>query len=390
MNEIVKFQEISSTAPQILEENKLRVSKAIHAGQLLLQKAAAGMSDELDAEMNKYQVKAKKTYDLIVKNRKPITQLFDQIKKEFTKAEAELDPRRTESIYSKIQNIRNAFAQKKLEEQRRREEERVRKQAIEKEKAEVRTQIEIALENYFSDYLSKCVNHLYDIFNQSTLENIEKCEKQIKEFCDVYPHEHFDQFRVRVTTIYLTKDDKVALRLQVMENKYEDFKSRFAEKIKEVKADLISKIPARKAELEQIAKANAEEAARLKAEQEKRRKEEAERLARERKEAEEKAKAEAEAKKKAAEMQALFDAETAEKVSRSGYEIIVKHPAGYGLIFQFWFENEGKNLPIDKIERKSLKQMKSFCEKYAHKNDETIQSPYLEYKEIVKVSARKK
>jgi len=89
-------------------------------------------------------------------------------------------------------------------------------------------------------------------------------------------------------------------------------------------------------------------------------------------------------------MQAMFEAETSdEKATRTGYDMIVKHPSAYAYIFQFWFDKEGKNLAIDEIEKKSLKQMKTFCEKYAHKNDETIQSPYIEYKEIVKVAARK-
>lgn len=390
MYEIVKFQELAKSAPQVLEENKVRVSKAIHAGKQLLEKVETnGMSDETDKELNSYQVKARKTYELIQNNRKPITQLFDQIKKEFTSTEAELDPKKPESIYYKIQQKRNAYAQEKLEKQKKAEEERLRKQALEKESAEVEAQISTALENYFSDYLSDYIDQIYEYFNSSTLENLEETEKKIKKANELYPKEHFDQFKTSVTTIYLTKEDKAGLKVTVMDGKYEEFKKRFADRMKEVKVDLSSKIPSRKAELEQLAKANAEEAKRLKAEQEKRQKEEAEKRAKEKQEAEARAKEQAEAKKKAAEMQAMFEAETTEKATRSGYEMIVKHPSAYAYIFQFWFDKEGKNLAIDEIEKKSLKQMKTFCEKYAHKHDETIQSPYIEYKEIAKVAARK-
>jgi hypothetical protein len=390
MNEIVKFQEFAATAPQVLEENKLRVSNALNAGRNLLQKVETeGMSDDIDTELNRYQVKAKKTYDLIVKTRKPITQLFDQIKKEFTGTEADLDPKKPDSIYSQIQNKRNKWAQKKLDEQKKREQEIQRKQAVQKEKAEVEAQVSTSLESYFNDYLSNYADQLYDYFNSSTLADLVETEKRIRTANSEYPKEHFDQFKVSVTTIYLSKDDKIALKVDVMDGKYGEFKKRYSEKIKEVKVDIISKLPSKRAELEQLAKASAEEASRLKAEQEKRKQEEKERRAKEKKEAEEKAKVDAETKKKAAEMQSMFDAEVTEKAIRSGYEIIVKHPVGFASIFQFWFEREGKNLPLDQIEKKSLKQMKTFCEKYAHKNNETIQSPYLEYKEIAKVAARK-
>jgi hypothetical protein len=387
--EIEKFKEITVTAPQILQENQLRVSKAKEFGSKLLEKAQQGMNDEVEKELNGCQVKMRKTLELMLSNRKPITQLMDSFKKEFTSTEAELDPKKPESIYYKIQQTRNAYAQEKLEKQKKAEEERLRKQALEKESGEVEAQISMALENYFSDYLSDYIDQIYEYFNSSTLENLEDTEKKIKKANEVYPHEHFDQFKTSVTTIYLSKDDKIRIKINVIDGKYEEFKKRFVDKMKEVKVDLTSKIPSRKAELEQMAKANAEEQKKLKAEQEKRQKEAAEKRAIEKKEAEEKAKAEAEAKKKAAEMQAMFESETSEKATRTGYDMIVKHPSAYAYIFQFWFDKEGKNLAIDEIEKKSLKQMKTFCEKYAHKTDETIQSPYIEYKEIAKVAARK-
>ncbi len=390
MNEIVKFQEIATSAPQILQESQGRVTKAVSFGESLLAKVEQeGMNDSLDEDLNNFQVKAKKTLDLILSKRKPITQMMDSFKKEFTSTEAKLDPKKSDSIYFKIQQKRNNWAQYKLEEQKKREQEALRKQAIQKEKAEVFVQIETALENYFNDYISDYIDQLYKYFNAATLENLAETEKTIKKAVDTYPEEHFNQFKVGITTIYLTKDDKVALKVDVMDGKYGEFKRRYAERVKEAKIDIVSKIPSKKAELEQLAKANAEEVKRLKSEQEKRQQEEAELRAKEKKEAEEKAKAEAEAKQKAAEMQSMFDAEVKEKVTRSGYEINVKHPAGFVLLFQFWFEKEGKNLALDQLARKNLGQMKSFCEKYAHKNEEVIKSPYLEYKEIAKVAARK-
>lgn len=387
-SEIVKFNEIAASAPQILETSKLRVSKAKEAGEGLLSKMVQ-MNDQVDEEANSYLVKARKTLDLINEQRKPITQFLDAVKKEFTTIEGELDPKKADSIVARIIKRRNDYATARLEEQKKREEESRRKQAIEKEKAEVQANIEIALENYFSEYVTDFIQDVYNRFNAMTLETFTQVEQWLRTLSGAYDRNHFEQFQVGVSTIYLTKDDKVAIKVRVMNEKFPEMTNRFAEKIKEIKIDLISKLPSKKVELEQISKANAEEAARLKAEKEKRENEEKERLAQQQKEASDKAKAEAGAKAKASGMQSMFDAELMQKANRTGYDITVKHPAGYGLVFQFWFEKEGKDLPIDQMEKRTLGQMKAFCEKYAHKNDEIIQSPYLEYKEIAKVAARK-
>lgn len=49
----------------------------------------------------------------------------------------------------------------------------------------------------------------------------------------------------------------------------------------------------------------------------------------------------------------------------------------------FWFEREGKNLPNEKIEKKSIAQMKKFCEDIANKDGEIITSNFITYKEVV-------
>jgi len=391
--ELVKFTEITATVPQVLEQSKSRVEKAKSAGETLLGRIISTMDDKADEEANNYLVKARKTLDLIMKQRKPITQLLDAVKKEFTTLEADLDPKRADSIVARIQVVRNTYATQKLEEQRKREEEAQKQKAIEKERAETRAAIEISWGNWFNDHLAECVKEIHAIFNNATVSSIDSVKAQIVKYSEVYPVEHFEAFRVGVTTLYLTKDDKIALKVEVSDGKYNQFHAAFKAKISEVKADLVSKLPSKKAELEAIAEAeknNAAEAARLKAEREKREKEENERQAKEKAEADARIKADAEARAKASEMQTLFNTESSVQAKeRTGYEMIIKHPAAFGLIFQFWFEHEDKDLAIDQLEKKTLGQMKAFCEKYAHKNSETIQSPYIEYKEQVKVQARK-
>lgn len=388
MSEIVKFSEIAATVPQLLEQSKTRVLNATTVGQAVLADMAQ-MDDTKDEKANAYLVKARKTLELINTSRKPITQLLDTIKKEFTNLERELDPKNADSIVAKIQQRRNEYATAKLEAQKKKEEEAKRLAAIQQEKAEVEASIEAALSGYYADFKAKKIQSLYDLYNAICLNNLEEYSGHIKTFSEVYPKEHFEGFTTSITTIYLTREDKVAIKAMVMEGKYQEFAKDFAESIRGEKIDLASKLPAKKAELEEMAKATAAQAKAMAEAMARREQEEKERIARQRKEAEEKAAAEAKAKQEAAKMQALFDAQQAEKVNRTGYEITVKHPAGFGLIFQLWYEYEGKNLAIDQMEKKSLGQMKAFCEKHAHKNDEKLESPYLSYKEIVKTAARK-
>ena len=112
-------------------------------------------------------------------------------------------------------------------------------------------------------------------------------------------------------------------------------------------------------------------------------------------EARRKAEQDADIKKQGEQTMVMFEqeaaiAETASAAEvRQGYEIVVLHPVGYTQIFQLWFENEGKNLPVDKMGNTKLEQMKSWAEKYALKNDVKIESKFLKYEESFKAVNRK-
>lgn len=113
--------------------------------------------------------------------------------------------------------------------------------------------------------------------------------------------------------------------------------------------------------------------------------------------AKQQAEATAEVTKQGSQTMALFEQEAAlaEAVpaleARQGYEIVVLHPAGYGQIFTFWFQNEGMNLALDKLGKTSLDQMKAWCEKKAHKDGSKIEnSKWLRYDPTYKAVNKKK
>jgi len=80
----------------------------------------------------------------------------------------------------------------------------------------------------------------------------------------------------------------------------------------------------------------------------------------------------------------LFDelAEKAEIVtpdSKSSYKIVIKNNGAYLQLALFWFEEGGKKLENDKIEKKSFGQIITWAEAYAKKTSKKVESPMLEY-----------
>ena len=132
---------VLSGAPEALTLNKTTVVKADAASQALIDTIEAqGMSDELDAEINKHLVKVRLSIEKMNERRKPITQIFDAIKKEFTSLESILDPKSPGSKYSILQKKRDDYAAQKVEERRRAEAEAQRKLDQDKELIRIKSE----------------------------------------------------------------------------------------------------------------------------------------------------------------------------------------------------------------------------------------------------------
>ena len=104
-------KELIATAPAALEANTASLIKAKEAGQALLRrKETEGMTPELDAEFNNDLVRVRTTVENMANRRKPLTKFFDDIRKEFTRQEGELDRDNKNSIPAAIQKARDEFA----------------------------------------------------------------------------------------------------------------------------------------------------------------------------------------------------------------------------------------------------------------------------------------
>lgn len=396
----VKNEEIQSLVVKTNEAltlNQTSVERAKEAGlDLIKEIETAGMSDPMDEKANGILVKMRKTGEAMLNRRKPVTQLFDQIKKVFTALESDLDPKKENSVYAQIQTFRDDYAAKKAAEAEALRKEAERKLAIENEKTEVKSKIELALNEYFEEYLQEAIDFITEIFNNTTIKDFKPQSEEISGFPTVYPREHYDKFTQSVRVVYI---DSKTITTIIDETKSDETFTKFSDlyenTIGDVKLDLVEKLPGKLEELKAIAaaeKKDKEEAARLKKAAEER---EAADKAKQLKEAEERKAAaalEAEQKKETGKMQNIFDATPTETVNtaqvRTGFEITITHQKGWLEIFNFWFLKEGFDQSIDAMGRKSLDSMKTFCQNYAAKEGEQIKSTYLKYKETFKAVAK--
>lgn len=393
-NQLVKveeFNDIMRSAPAVLQRNQTSVSACNQAGQALLDtiEAAGGINtDELDTAVAEYLAKTKITVDNMNKRRKALTQLLSNVSKSFTTLEAAIDVKSSVTIPYRLQQARNKYAAKKLEEQRRREEEARRAQMVENEKAQYRSDISLLLERAYGDYVSRHISYLNGVMNRATLSTYDESVRLIKEASTDFSWSDFvkgvnDTF----TTCHITAETRKSIKNEVASQKKVEFARRYAFEMDELRQSLIDRLPSLRKQLEEqeaLRRTNEAEAKRMEEERQRKAREEAARLEEARKRQEEEARAKAEADKAAAEVQAAFDFGAANAVSPATQKVKVKkkikitNPQGFLQVYQMWFTREGINMSMEDLE-KVHKKMITFCEKIANKDGETIQSGFVKY-----------
>ena len=393
-NQLVKVEEFNNimrSAPAVLQRNQTSVSACNQAGQALLDtiEAAGGINtDELDTAVAEYLAKTKITVDNMNKRRKALTQLLSNVSKSFTTLEAAIDVKSPVTIPYRLQQARNKYAAKKLEEQRRREEEARRAQMVENEKAQYRSDISLLLERAYGDYVSRHISYLNGVMNRATLSTYDESVRLIKEASTDFSWSDFvkgvnDTF----TTCHITAETRKSIKNEVASQKKVEFARRYAFEMDELRQSLIDRLPSLRKQLEEqeaLRRTNEAEAKRMEEERQRKACEEAARLEEARKRQEEEARAKAEADKAAAEVQAAFDFGAANAVSPATQKVKVKkkikitNPQGFLQVYQMWFTREGINMSMEDLE-KVHKKMITFCEKIANKDGETIQSGFVKY-----------
>ena len=379
------LQLVVSSASSIVEQNKTSLEKASTVADRIIEAInQVEIKDTpnvraLDEECKNFILKASKTAVCMMERRKPITQAFDQIRKYFTEMEGQLG--KTGEKIVKIVEFRNDFAKFLAAEEAKVAAEKARTAAIEQEKIGTRAYLKKAFFDHLTKELEVAYNDMESLFNSMNLTNVSSTKDSIKNFNTDYQAEALDFPPVK----FLSKEEMVNIYASVSPSEIASNEQFFKQAITEKIQYYLDRVESKKQELIQMAEANAAEKERLKREAEERAVKEAERRKEELLKFSEKANANIEAEKTGATLQSLFDQDYQVPTAnvKKELKIEVLNPAGYGQIFMFWFEREGKNLSNEKIEKKTIAQMKKFCEDMANKNAEVIDSNTLKYVEIV-------
>ena len=374
--------------PENYNKNQLSCGRCRMAGEKLLDEIKTnGMSDALDQMIAKYIEKTRRTVKEMNERRAPVTKLFDQVRKEFTALENDIDPTKAGTVPYQLQQYRNQYAAKKREqEEARRRAEEAQRQA-EAAKSKYRAD---CIEDYkakFNELVNTRINELTELNNSVTLETMKAVYDTVYAFATELPADWCPLSSVR-QPYKLTTEESRQIRGDVMKSLLSQFSEQFRAEIGDYRQDILDKLPSKKVELERAAKASAAEAARIKAALAQREaaeaaQKEAERKAREQEEAKK-----AEAIKANSEAVNLFNLAQAstpayQPKTKVTKKINVTGPSGYMQVLSMWWAKEGCNLSKEELD-KIFKKMITFCEKLANKQGEEIIDPGIEYVEDVK------
>ncbi|WP_141672809.1 hypothetical protein [Flavobacterium crassostreae] len=390
-----QLQEVVIKGSEVLKSSELRVSKAISVGNKLLAEIQEnGMSAQLDERANKFLVNCRTAKTDIENQRKPITAFFDTIRKQFTEIEGKLDPKKAEALPAAIQFYRDDYVKQiKAKEA---EKQRIAQMKIDKEKEiiDIKSSLEIQLSKHVNNHISDRKQKLQDSFNNINLQNFAEKSKALKTLAIEYQRSHYDLFSPNWSRKLVTQEETTELLNAFIESKDFDLIAVVVvDEIRKFKDELIEKLPSLKTSLDEMAKAGEEEQKRLAAEKSKR---EAAAQAKIKSDAEIKNKADAEAaeiKKTADQTNAMMNNlelnDTVAPEARDGFKLKLLNKTAIAEIFTFWFQREGITLTLEELEKKSIAQMKAYCEKVGHKSGDLIVSENLKYEPVYKAVNRK-
>lgn len=426
----------------VLVDHQTRSAKALHNAGVLEKKWEEAFSidnaeakrsalAEVDALSNQFLVKCNQVKTTLQENRKPATALMDTFKELFTIEENKLDIKKSAGP-AKIQEYRNNYAKWRMEEQKRIDKEAEDRVNLQKERADINAEYKKSISTWLLNFLSAKKMSLATSFNSITLDNYEEKKTNLAKMPTTFPIEKLALIRPNVIKRYHTEEEVEAIWNDVVSGyDLEGFYSQYQKEIEAAKKKMIDELPSKKQELDEAeaarkreedarirrqaeidkAKGDAEkDRLRLKAEQEEkeaareklrleteqlnREIEERKKLADEAEQAKKDAEDKAELERAAQTAAAQFDqiTETAvlgsQPAAKMVFVITILHPAGMIELIQFWYTREGAKLSIEDLEKKTFKQIKTFCEKAA-KEGEMIESKFLRYTEDAKALNKK-
>jgi hypothetical protein len=439
--------ELLKKAPQILQANQIRKSKAIEVGNnILVQIDSEGMNTAIDERAMKYLANVNAASKDMKEQRAGVTQIMDQLKKMYTEVENELDIKKPGTIPAQIQEHRNKYATQLAQEAAEKKRQAELVAAKQKAYIEIVASIESQFAQFYGNLLLAKKTAMHNSFNQISLADFGEKSMKLKAFNPTLNPALLSEFKPTGYYLQYHSQGEIAeMIVSISSEKIPEYSNNYVAELEIVKDELIERLPSKLNELNEqkrLADERAAEAERQRIEKEKsdaaiaaanaeqrkilEAKAEADRLENERKNAEllerqqkaaaeqadreaataarikeeaeenkRKADLDIEVKKQGEQTMVMFEQEAATAElndgpsTRQGVEITVLHPVGYTQIFALWFDAEGKNLPLDKLGNTKLDQMKAWCEKKCLKDGTKIESKFLEYTDNFKAVNKK-
>lgn len=379
---------IVRNTPESYRKNQLSHDKCLAAcEQLLADIRTHGMTDDLDQTAAKYLEKTRRTVKAMNELRAPVTKLFDQVRKEFTTLENDIDPAKSGTIPYQLQQLRNQYAAKKREqEEARRRAEEVRRQA-EIARAQYRDNCTEDYRTQFNTLVVSRINQLTELNATVSLDTWQAVHDTISGYATELPADWCPPSTVR-QPYNLSPDESRQIREEVMKSLIGSFTEQYRSEIGDYRQEILDRLPSRRLELQRASEADAAEAERMKADIARREaaeaaRKEAQRIAREKEEAKK-----TEVKKANTEAAGLFDltraaTPTYQPKTKVTKRINVTGHTGYMQVMAMWWAKEGSQLSKEELDKIFKKQI-SFCEKVANKDGELISDSGIEYVDEVK------
>ncbi len=252
---VEEFNQIMQSAPATLQRNQASVSACNQTGQALLDtiEAEEGISsDELDATVSEYLEKTKITVENMNKRRKPLTQLLATVSKSFTSLESAIDIKSVTTIPYKLQQARNKYAAKKLEEQKKREAEARRIQLTENEKAQYKADITLLLDTTYANYVSRHIKALSGMYDHATLASYNDVCRQIKEANVTFNWTDFaNNVKDTFQTFYMDAATRTGIKNELASIKKVEYTKRYSFELEDLKQSLIDRLPSLRKQLEE-------------------------------------------------------------------------------------------------------------------------------------------
>lgn len=376
-----EFKEVMESAPGVLLANQNSARKCVEFGDNLIKRAKQDITPAVYADLTAFIAKAKKTLDVTNGNRKPFTVLLDKVKKCFTESENNI-----KDVITRAGAWRDEYVRREAELEQARKMEAMRKQEAVNARIRIEQQHTVNIDEKFLAAVEAAKQILTTALTGATLANIDTLHDEVAK----YPTDTLTTASLTVAPIpsqYVTEEEQSQMINRIIEAKMYGYRETFKSEISSYKEVILSRFPSKRKELEDMQRADDAKRAELEALRKQREAEEEARRLREAEEARNRAAQQAELEANAKRLSATIDTQSslfAQQTvqAKETVRIEVTHPAGYLLLTQLWFEEEGNKLPLDKFEKVTFKRIAAWAEKVA--DEKQVKSEFVKYETVYK------